>query len=176
MIRTAPIALALLLVACANEPPRAPDPVPAPDWSAATRAEAGALEGHLAALPVADAGSLVVRLAFDGRADLDLYVSDPLQETVYYANTPARSGGRLVADRHCKEETGGAVRMEEIVFDEPPSGTYRVGVDYPHSCRAGAGLAAFAITIDAGGRRQELRGLAEPVVFTPIVAEVEIGP
>ena len=176
MHRSIPLALTLLLAACANEPPRAPDPVPGPDWTAATRKEAAALEGHLSSFPASDANALVIRLAFDGRADLDLYVSDPLQETVYYANTPARSGGRLLGDRHCKEEADSGIRIEEIVFDDPPAGSYRVGVDYPHRCGPGARIAAFAITIDAGGRRRELLGLAEPVVFTPIVAEIEVGP
>ncbi len=170
------VTLALLLASCANEPPRAPDPVPGPAWSARSRAEAAALAAHLAALPTGAAGTFVVRLAFDAGSDLDLYVSDPLQETVYYANTPSRSGGRLGADRHCKDGGGPGPRVEEIVFSEPPAGTYLVGVDYPHRCRSGAGIAAWAITWDANGERRELGGLSEPVVFIPIVTEVEVGP
>ena len=87
MRNSVPVLLALLLASCSDEPPRPPDPAPVAEWSAQTRAEADAFAAHLAALPPAAEGTFVVRLAFEAGSDLDLYVSDPLQETVYYANT-----------------------------------------------------------------------------------------
>ena len=55
-----------------------PVPAPAPP-------EAGSLP----------AGALRARLVFSADADLDLYVTGPDLETVYFANTPTRLGGVL---------------------------------------------------------------------------------
>ena len=91
------------------------------------------LEARLLDLPEPeDAGALRVRLAFDDAADLDLYVTDPRQETVYFANTPTRSGGRLASDLRCDAP---APRVEVVDFATPLSGRYRIGVDFPERCK-----------------------------------------
>jgi hypothetical protein len=168
MAETIAALVAASLLGCGNEPPK-PPPLPAPpEWTEALRAEADALEAALAAEPPAPAGELVVRLAFGDGADLDLYVSDPLDETVYYANTPARSGGALDADRRC-EHAGR--RVETVRFAAPPHGRYRAGVDFPEVCGEGARVAAFALSVDSGGERRLLRGLAEWNVFASRVDE-----
>lgn len=129
------------------------------------------LEAHLLAAGIeAPEGSLVVQLAFDASADLDLYVTDPLQETVYFANTPSRSGGFLDRDRTCKNA---APRIETIVFERPPPGRYRIGVEYPQPC--GAEVAApFAVRARHGEQRVERSGALPPRRFDPIVLELEI--
>lgn len=115
-------------------------------------------------------GALVVQLAFDAGADLDLYVTDPLQETVYFANTPSRSGGFLDRDRTCNDA---APRVETIVFERPPPGRYRIGVEHPQPC--GAGLAApFAVRALHGEQSFERDGALPPRRFEPIVLELEI--
>jgi hypothetical protein len=177
MGRNRAMAFTLLTFAagCAGPPQDPGPPRPAPAWTAELDTSAGELLAHLREQSPAGVGGLVIRLAFNTEADLDLYVSDPLQETIYYANTPARSGGRLRADRHCKEAPMPGPRVEEVVFDAPPPGAYRIGVDYPHRCDSKAGITAYAITVDLNGTRRELRGLAEPVVFDSIVTEYEIA-
>ena len=159
---------AALLLACAGGPPEPPPPAPAPEWSGALAARADALEAALAAAPLAPAGELVVRLAFEAGADLDLYVSDPLDETVYFANTPARSGGALDADRRCAEPGD---RVETVRFAAPLAGRYRVGVDFQHRCESEERVAPWAISIDANGERRVLRGLARWNVFASRVDE-----
>jgi hypothetical protein len=158
-------ALAAAGLACASGPPEPHEP---PAWDDARQRAAAALEAALAAQPLAPGGELVVRLAFEAGADLDLYVSDPLEETVYYANTPVRSGGALAADLRCD---AAAPRIEVVRFPRPLHGTYRVGVDYQERCPGGAGVVAWSITIDARGERRALRGLAEWNVFTSRVDE-----
>jgi hypothetical protein len=153
------------LLACTS--PR-PEPKPAPQWDAGARGAADALEAALAALPSAPAGELVVRLAFEAGADLDLYVSDPLDETVYYANTPVRSGGALDGDRRCEDA---APRVETVRFASPLAGRYRVGVDFQQRCRDGQDVVPWAISIEARGERRLLRGLAEWNVFASRVDE-----
>ncbi len=124
---------------------------------------------HAAAIDAPE-GALVVQLAFDASADLDLYVTDPLQETVYFANTPSRSGGFLDRDRTCKDA---APRVEAIVFERPPPGRYRIGVEHAQPCGAGVG-APFAVRALHGERRFETSGVLPPRRFAPIVLELEV--
>jgi hypothetical protein len=160
---------AALALACASEPPQIP---PAPEWTDALSTRAAALEARLAAAERAPAGELVVRLAFEAGADLDLYVSDPLDETVYYANTPARSGGALDADRRC--DSAGE-RVETVRFAAPLAGRYRVGVDFQHRCESEERVVPWAISIDARGERRMLRGLATWNVFASRVDEFALS-
>ena len=103
------------------------------------------------------AGELRVELVFGAGADLDLYLTDPSQETVYYANSPSRvNGGRLEADLRCE---AAAPRVESVVFASAPPGRYRVGVDRAETCPGGAAVELFLVTVEApGGERRELRG------------------
>ena len=117
-------------------------------------------------------GSLRVSLAFGDAADLDLYVTDPVQETVYYGNTPTRSGGALARDLRCDAP---APRVESVAFDEPLPGRYRVGVDYPERCRSAADPIPFVVVVDSDGRRHERRGEIELGRFLPVVLEVDVG-
>ena len=166
----APLLAALVGVSCASTP--APSPPP-PEWTDEWRAEAAELAGHLRAAGGAASQHLVVRLAFAAQADLDLYVTDPLLETVYYANTPSRSGGALERDLRC-DEPGGEVRVETIRFEAPLPGRYRVGVDYPHRCEGGDDVMPYALSIEAKGSRSELLGFGELLEFTTIVTEFEV--
>jgi hypothetical protein len=162
---------AALAVACASEP-RQPAPPPAPEWTDALSARAAALEARLVAAERAPAGELVVRLAFEAGADLDLYVTDPREETVYYANTPVRSGGALDADRRCAEPRE---RVETVRFAAPLPGRYRVGVDFQQRCESDARVVPWAISIDARGERRLLRGLATWNVFASRVDEFALS-
>lgn len=102
-------------------------------------------------------GDLRVELVFGEGADLDLYLTDPSQETVYFANTPSQvNGGRLAADRRCEAR---APRIEVVVFENAPPGRYRVGVDHAEGCEAGGAAAqSFLVVVEADGQRTEMRG------------------
>lgn len=109
-------------------------------------------------------------LVFDEAADLDLYVTDPLKETVYFANARSASGGSLAMDLRCDAP---APRVESVRFRTAPAGRYRVGVDFPERCRSGAGLAAFRIVVEAGGRRRETSGEIAFGEYRPLVLEFD---
>jgi hypothetical protein len=160
----------VLALACAAPGPDALPPLP--EWNESRNETAAALESILASQPPAEPGTVQVRLAFGPEADLDLYVSDPLQETVYYANTPSESRGRLEADLRCDAD---GPRVETIHFPVPPTGRYRVGVDYARRCLADAEVVPFAVSIEAEGERLELRGLAEPFIRQPKVSEFDVS-
>jgi hypothetical protein len=119
----------------------------------------------------ATAESLVVRLAFDADADLDLYVTDPTQESVYFGNSPSSTGGELLADLRCDAP---APRVETIVFARRMPGVVRIGVDAPEACRDDVRLVLFVVELRAGERRVERRGVAVPGRFEVIVLEADV--
>ncbi len=154
------VALASAL-ACA-----APTPAPTP---------ADARGGFLALLE-AGVGErtrpLEVRLEFGAEADLDLYVIDPLLETVYFANREARSGGRLLADEVCG---GAGPRVEIVRFERALPGRYRVGIDHTRRCDGAPGAARWAIQVTGPGLERTTEGSTPLDVFEPVVLDFEIG-
>ena len=168
------IALLAGFAGCDDGPPERPSAEPPAAWTAERSSEAEALSARLAAVEPDPRDGLRVQLAFGTRADLDLYVTDPFEETVYYANTPTRAGGELIEDRRCVHE---APRIETVRFPQPLApGRYRVGVDYPRACDEAKEPAPFAVSIDGPGGRITQQGLARHQVFEPIVLEVVIDP
>ena len=136
---------------------------------------AGSPAGDLSA-PIDEApltpGALRVRLVFASEADLDLYVTGPSRETVYFANASARDGGVLEADRRCDAP---APRVESIVFPAAPPGVYRVGVDFMVRCDGATDEAPYRLVIEAPGRAPlEQRGAARFGVFAPRVVELHV--
>jgi hypothetical protein len=155
--------LALLASPAADSRERAP----AAEWTPALLAEAARLESALAKPAPANGRELRVRLAFGAAADLDLYVTDPLDETIYFANERATGGGRLVADARCDSPDP---RVEEVVFEAPRAGRYRVGVDYMvwrEACGEQPAVVAYVLAIDGPDGRRLERGLARRGIFDP---------
>ena len=111
---------------------------------------------------------------FGAGSDLDLYVTDPAQETVYFANTPSRgSAGHLEADLRC--DAVATPRIETIVFESAPAGRYRVGVDRAQTCDGGSRAAEpFLIAVEFAGQRREVRGEILGERFLPSVLEIEL--
>ncbi len=120
---------------------------------------------------------LIVQLAFDEAADLDLFVTDPAQESVYFANSPSRSGGTLVVDRRCDDPSP---RIEVVHFAQPAPGRYRVGVDFHRRCQdtplSGSeekqGL--YVVRVEEDGRILIREGQVIPGQFEVIVIEFDL--
>jgi len=143
---------------------------------------------------------LTIQLTFGADADLDLYVTDPLLETVYFANDSGKSGGRISEDIRCdddgsdKGDTNGdadsqgeaigeiprdefgadEIRIEEVRFDNPIPGKYRIGIDYPRKCEGGQEQAAFAVSVLHHGEQTETLGSVSFERFEVVVMEFEI--
>jgi len=142
------------------------------DREARLSREGVALAALLAAPASSAPGELRVRLAFGAAADLDLYVTDPLQETVYFANSPSRAGGSLDRDLRCGDA---APRIETVSFAEPRSGVYRVGVDFPEHCDGAREPVAFAVVVERNGRvLAEQHSAIVTLYFAPIVLETRV--
>jgi len=114
---------------------------------------------------------LAVSLTFGAAADLDLYVTDPHLETVYFANSPSRSGGWLDGDRRCDDEPP---RVETVRFERPLPGRYRIGVDYPERCRAFKDPIPFLVRVGGKGLRKEHRATISLGRFEAVVLEFEL--
>ena len=120
-------------------------------------------------IPPARGEALRVTLAWDAPVDLDLYVTTPRGETMYYANPQ----DAFVRDARCREPHP-AGWIEEARWREPAPGRYRVGVDFPEACVQGVKEAPYRVVIDVGGRREEHVGTAHLLVREPAVTEVEV--
>lgn len=165
-------ALCAAIPGCDDAPPPGPAPAPEAAWTPERTREADAQAQRLATQGPAAPGELRVHLAFGTDADLDLYVTGPDEETIYYANTPGKGGGALVEDRRCAHA---GPRIETVRFPAPLApGRYRVGVDYPHACGDATAPAPFAVRIDGPDGRAERRGLARYQVFEPVVLELDV--
>ena len=115
---------------------------------------------------------LRVTLLWSQPADLDLYVTDPRQETVYFANAESGTGGRLERDQSCGDPP--APFRETVVWQSPPAGRYRVGVDYHDACGRSRRAVAFRVVVDVRGRREEATGWLEPAEFRYAALELDV--
>ena len=120
---------------------------------------------------------LQVSLSWTESVDLDLYVTDPSQETVYFANPRSASGGNLEHDVSCGalvDSKAGQAWSEEVVWRYPAPGRYRVGVDFMDGCGTKVEEVAFRVVVDAGGKRQERVGKVAKNRFEPVVFEFDL--
>jgi hypothetical protein len=81
-------------------------------------------------------GDVQVTLTWQTNDDIDLYVTDPNGETIYYMNDISTTGGELDRDNLCSDMIIG--RPENIYWPEggAPSGSYSVQVNYFDPCEA----------------------------------------
>ncbi len=160
-------ALAIVCLACRSTPPTRETLL------AELAGEVAVLERALAQQAEPAQGTLRVSLAFGPEADLDLFVTGPHRESVYFANTPSAIGGTLEADLRCGTE---APRLESVQFPVAPPGVYRVGVDFPEPCSEGVEAVPFAVSVARGGHAAQAttRGIIRPGEFLTIVLETEI--
>src|SRR4029453_8796455 len=80
--------------------------------------------------PTAAQAGLVVSLTWDAPVDLDLSVTDPTWETLYFANNPTRAGARLENDARCDTLTEARTPTERATIEHAHPGPYRVGGDF----------------------------------------------
>ena len=158
------------VVACVLAAACAPGSATPPDEGPDQAPLIARLERSLQAGSSAEGGFRVL-LAFDANVDLDLYVTDPLQEAVYFANTPSRSGGALALDVRCTSEVE---RLETVTFEAPVPGRYRIGVDFPTACAGEKAPVAFAVAVVSAGETVFVSGQIEPLQFLPIVTEFDV--
>lgn len=144
----------LVLAACAT---RSVDSVPPP-------------------IPAAPPDGVVhVALTWSAPVDLDLYVTDPSGEALYFGNNPTRAGARLEQDARCATVTAGAPAIERSSLPTPAAGRYRIGVDFIDACGSGIDVVPFRVAVDGVGVRGDAQGTIRPSEFKVVVLEFEVG-
>src|SRR6185503_9288392 len=96
-------------------------------------------------------GEVQVNIAWNTKADVDLYVVDPLGEEIFYSHRNSVSGGTLDIDSHAGCVSDGP-RTENIFWSFgviPPRGSYTVRVNYWSAC--GEPSTDYVVTVRAKG-------------------------
>ena len=136
-----------------------------------------AARAEMTAIDNAVGKSLVVEITWDDPVDLDIFLTDPPGETVYFANRLAKSGAAMGMESGCGEAAqGGRPYTESIRIPAALAGRYRVSVDFIKDCghtTLGADLRVVVKTADGA-----VLGRAESEVqyrnLNPVAWEFEI--
>jgi len=127
-----------------------------------------------AASPEPPRPGVTVTLRWTAAVDLDLYVTDPALETVYFANPRTASGGILERDARCAGREPGE-QIERARWTSPPAGRYRVGVDFLETCGGASEEVPYTLLVEVDGVRQELTGRARLAERQPLVLEFRVA-
>ena len=96
-------------------------------------------------------GPVQITLAWDGGADLDLYVTDPSGFTISYLDRASSTGGVLDRDaRGACMPSGPTIENVYWLSEIPPRGAYRVDVHYWGDCGV-AGTTTARVSVSIGG-------------------------
>lgn len=127
--------------------------------------------------PSGQAAGLRVMLTWSAPVDLDLYLTDPTSETVYFGNNPSRSGARLLRDARCGDFTGQETSAFELAsIAAPTPGRYRVGVDFIDACDTKESSVSFRVLTQYGDTSRETDGTITLEDFQPVVVEFDLHP
>jgi hypothetical protein len=97
--------------------------------------------------PSVGTGQVQVTLTWysSAQVDLDLHVTDPAGQTVYYNNKTVASGGSLDRDNQCDDYVNG--RPENVFWSAAPTGDYTVVVKWYEACTSGASSMPFTVRV-----------------------------
>jgi hypothetical protein len=123
----------------------------------------------------ANAAGLSVRLLWNEPVDLDLYLTDPSWETLYFANNPTRAGAKMERDARCDTLGPAPPFVETALLAAPAAGPYRIGVHFIDACASDVGEAAVRLVVDLDGERLERVATLRRDEFRVVALEFEIG-
>lgn len=97
-------------------------------------------------------GSVQITLAWNSGADIDLYVTDPYNETISYMQTSSSSGGQLDHDARGECVPSSGPTVENVYWNNsPPRGTYRIEIHNYSPCDVAMGATQTVLSISVGG-------------------------
>jgi len=109
--------------------------------------------------PILGTGDVQATLTWDSANDLDLWVTDPAGETIYWDHLTSASDGRLDVDANanCREATTSPVENIFWPTGDAPSGSYTVFVYYYKQCETNAPT-SFHVRLLVDGQVSEYDG------------------
>ena len=109
--------------------------------------------------PELGTGDVQITLRWHNTADLDLHVTDPSGEEIYFDEPSAASGGQLDHDANYPCEEGSASPVENVYWPSggAPLGQYTVQVHYFDQC-AGEGTTDYSVTVLVDGSSETHQG------------------
>jgi hypothetical protein len=105
-------------------------------------------------------GEIAIELNWEGSADLDLHVTDPYGETLYYFRPRNHAGGEYLEDRECHNNSG---QSERVAYESgtAASGLYQISIHYFRPC-GNARDVRWNISVTADGRSSSFSGTISP--------------
>ncbi len=105
-------------------------------------------------------GQIQIELNWEGAADLDLHVTDPYGETVYYFRPFNQSGGAYQDDRECYNNHG---QSERVIYGSgfAAAGLYQVSIHYFRPCGEARDI-RWNLNVTADNRSANYSGTVRP--------------
>jgi uncharacterized protein YfaP (DUF2135 family) len=101
-------------------------------------------------------GDIQATLTWDSTNDLDLWVTDPSGDTIYYRNSLSSTGGELDVDANADCLNLTTDPIENIFWDtgEAPMGRFEVAVQYFKQCETNAPI-SYHLRLEVDGEVTE---------------------
>ncbi|MEZ4524908.1 MAG: hypothetical protein R2941_03195 [Desulfobacterales bacterium] len=108
--------------------------------------------------PSVGTGDLGITLVWHSSVpvDLDLWVTEPNGNVISYDNMTSATGGRLDIDNQCDDYVAG--RPENIFWTNPPTGNYRVEVNWWSYCDTPLTSASYEVRVVNKGETKTYTG------------------
>jgi len=115
-------------------------------------------------------GDVGIAISWSGGADVDLHVTEPSGETIFYGNRESQTGGRLDLDSNPTCDVDG-INAEHIFWpsSESPGGSYQARVHLYDACSLGPATGTLTISTCEGAETQ-----THPFSLTAAVPELTV--
>ncbi|MDR1792241.1 MAG: S8 family serine peptidase [Bacteroidales bacterium] len=126
--------------------------------------------------PTPSTGDVQVLLSWNNYNDLDLIVTDPYGETVFFRNRMAASGGQLEIDMNV--EYPDSKNPIENIYWQPngaPNGTYNVYLLYYHRHESGINATPYNIKVKYGSKTEDYSGVIKKEDNTIHICSFTLG-
>lgn len=81
--------------------------------------------------------TLRIELTWKAPVDLDLFVTGPSGETIYFGNKQSKIGDKLIEESNCESLTSKPSHLREaVLIPAAQGGKYRVSVDFIFQCQS----------------------------------------
>lgn len=110
--------------------------------------------------PVLGTGDVQVTLRWDTTDDLDLWVTDPSGETIFYSHPASASGGKLDVDANarCNNPIDNPVENVFWPAGKAPGGHYKVEVAFYARCENQHSTVPFTVRVLVDGKVRTFHG------------------